>query len=102
MALLARHQLGAALARRHGAAGAVAAVPPRRLAPPRAALLLRQRSPAGAAPAASHAALPIRAGGRGPLRCRAQLAAAEPGKTTLGFVGIGIMGLAMVGPRRSP
>lgn len=30
------------------------------------------------------------------VRCLAALAEAAPGKTTLGFVGIGIMGLAMV------
>lgn len=33
--------------------------------------------------------------------CRAIVAAAEPGKTTLGFCGIGIMGLPMVSRRRS-
>lgn len=33
------------------------------------------------------------------VRCCAALAQAEPGKTTLGFVGIGIMGLAMVSTR---
>lgn len=32
--------------------------------------------------------------------CRATVAAAEPGKTTLGFCGIGIMGLPMVSRRR--
>lgn len=81
------------------ACGRTAVTRPRSAAAAARQIAATMSAPAGAAPRAAAANAHRRRSTVRVAAAAAPLPAAEPGKTTLGFVGIGIMGLAMVRER---